>query len=192
MTDKYINFKELSQENTEGKDYVISLNNVGSPILILAPHGGKIEPTTSEITRKIAGDKFSYYCFEGKKTNRKGELHITSTNFDEPKCLKLVAQSEIIITIHGKAGAGERIFMGGKNKTLSDQIKAALLKADFNIEDETNPNLMARNKDNICNKGNSGNGVQLEIEKGLRDRLKTDQELIACFCSTIQMAIIKI
>jgi phage replication-related protein YjqB (UPF0714/DUF867 family) len=53
-------------------------------VAVIAPHGGGIEPGTSELATAIAGDDFSLYLFEGLKSAGNGELHITSTNFDEP------------------------------------------------------------------------------------------------------------
>jgi len=191
MADKYKIFEALAKENKEDKDYRICLKMIDPSFLILAPHGGKIEPTTSEITREIAGDKFSHYCFEGIKLSKNSELHITSTNFDEPQCMELVRRCKTIITIHGKAGTGENIYMGGNDTALGNKIRYALNEAGFSAMDETNRYLMARNSQNICNRGQTGCGVQLEIHKGLRNKLKEDATLMTKFCSSIQAALIK-
>ena len=63
--DTYCCFAELKNHEELNKDYKISISDVGSGISIIAPHGGKIEPGTSDIARKIATERSNYYCFEG-------------------------------------------------------------------------------------------------------------------------------
>lgn len=41
-----------------------SSENRRAPVAIIAPHGGSIEPGTSEIAATIAGDSQSFYAFE--------------------------------------------------------------------------------------------------------------------------------
>jgi phage replication-related protein YjqB (UPF0714/DUF867 family) len=89
MADKYASFQEL--ERTERRRvYRVLSRPRKARIAIIAPHGGKIEPGTSEIARKIAGADFSFYAFEGRKKQHNKSLHITSTRFDEPICLALI------------------------------------------------------------------------------------------------------
>lgn len=67
MPNKYKTFEQL--KNSEGtKAFKILFADRGSSIVIATPHGGKIEYGTSEITREISEEKYSYYIFEGKKT----------------------------------------------------------------------------------------------------------------------------
>ena len=92
--DRYANFKELKANEREGVDYEICKRFISSAVAIIAPHGGKIEPGTSELAEGIAGADYTYYSFKGLK-NEKGanrELHITSSNFDEPIAVGLVEQ----------------------------------------------------------------------------------------------------
>src|SRR5207244_1480540 len=93
MPDKYPNFETLKKEKIESRDYVITVEHEGRSkgIIVIAPHGGKIEFGTSEIAREVAGHDHCFYLFEGKMQSGNGELHITSTNFDEPQARKLVA-----------------------------------------------------------------------------------------------------
>ena len=65
--DKYTCFKDLAENECLGTDYRIQLCDLGSPVSIIATHGGRIEPKSSEIAKKIAGRTFNYYCFEGLK-----------------------------------------------------------------------------------------------------------------------------
>ena len=84
--DDYWSFTELAKNERE-QDYKVFSRPRGSEVIIIAPHGGGIEPGTSEIAEAIAGDNFSLYCFEGLKANCNKILHIKSINFDEPKCI---------------------------------------------------------------------------------------------------------
>ena len=101
-TDIYASFAALSSDQLEGRDYVICIRRVrDSRIAILAPHGGKIEPLTAELAYSIAGNEHNVYAFKGIKSSGNRDLHITSTNFDEPKALNLIASCDHILTIHG-------------------------------------------------------------------------------------------
>ena len=70
--DKYSDFKTLAANEILNQDYRIRIQDLGSNITIIAPHGGLIEPITSLIAELIAGDRYNYYCFEGikEKNNR--------------------------------------------------------------------------------------------------------------------------
>ncbi len=54
MTASYQSFKALSQREVEGVDYRIRVRLRDERVFIMAPHGGKIEPTTSLIAEAIA------------------------------------------------------------------------------------------------------------------------------------------
>ena len=112
MADKYPNFDVLSRSEISGIDYQISVRRAGDAFAIVAPHGGGIEPGTSEIADAIAAGEFSFYAFEGLKSSGNTDLHITSTRFDEPMCLTLIRQSDIVLTLHGEDsdGMATRIF----------------------------------------------------------------------------------
>jgi len=175
--DVYANFKEL--EKNEVGNYAIECINRGSYITIISPHGGKIEFNTTEIAKLIAGDSLNYYSFIGKRRNENKKLHITSTNFDEPKALELVKKSEIVIAIHGctdkqgkkenKKDYGKHIFIGGLNEKLKNTLEEALSKTGLSISRERFPGI---EKDNICNRGKRSNGVQFELSASFRNDAK--------------------
>src|ERR1019366_7404121 len=77
---EYPNFAALKQAEREGEDFDIVCRPRRSPVAVIAPHGGEIEPGTSEIAAAIAGDEFNLYCFEGCKPSGNIGLHITSAN----------------------------------------------------------------------------------------------------------------
>ena len=85
-TDQYEDFAHLNAEQTEGLAFRICATHRGARLAIIAPHGGKIEPHTSEVASSIARDDFDLYCFEGLlPTGNFRILHITlqtSTNPD--------------------------------------------------------------------------------------------------------------
>ena len=55
MISSYQSFKELADHEVEGQDYRIRIELRDPRVLIMAPHGGKIEPATAEIAEAIAG-----------------------------------------------------------------------------------------------------------------------------------------
>jgi len=135
---------------------------------VIAPHGGLIEPGASEIARAIAGENFNLYLFEGIKPRRNfKDLHITSQHFDEPKCLGLLAECEIVIAIHGYIANDERVLVGGLDKSLGKKITFSLGRLGLTVMSDGHK-YQALDKNNICNRGSSGRGVQLEISGVLR------------------------
>lgn len=168
--DTYGSFDDLMQNEARDTDYIISISDAGSPVTIIAPHGGKIEPRTAYIARSIARDKFNYYCFEGIKTHNNRRLHITSHKFDEPAALELVARSAIVVAVHACTDRDSRVYLGGLDQILMACLAEAL-KAQRILVAEEDYRYGGRNPANICNRGSSGKGVQLEISRGLRDDL---------------------
>lgn len=169
MADKYKSFSHLAQAETHGEDYCIRVAERGSTVAVIAPHGGGIEPGTSEIAEAIAGDDLSFYAFEGKKTTGNGDLHITSARIDEPQGLALVETSERAIAIHGENNDEQQIvFLGGRDAALCARLRDELVKCGFVVEKHNDPDLQGTHEANICNRGKSGLGVQLELTNALR------------------------
>ena len=169
--DTYASFAELAARESEGRDFRRRLEARPSPIAILAPHGGGIEPGTSEIAAALAGEEFSIYCFEGVKPVRNTRLHLTSTRFDEPLCLRLLSTTRTAIAIHGAARRDAAIAVGGRAERLKTRIAAALAAAGFTVEVESAGSAAGRDERNLCNRGTSGEGVQLELGAGFRRSL---------------------
>ena len=172
--DTYSCFAELKNHETQNKDYKISISDVGSGITIIAPHGGKIEPGTSDIAKKIATERFNYYCFEGIKKDNNRCLHITSHNFDEPTAVKIISGSQTVVAIHACTGNERFVYLGGLDKVLQAVI-AKELESRGIIVSKGHEKFRGLNPDNICNRGASKKGVQLEITRGLRDDLNKRQ-----------------
>lgn len=167
--DKYCTFGELAQFEEEGEDYRIVIEDRGSRVSILAPHGGDIEPKTTEVAEEIAGYGYNLYSFKGlKKHCNYDTLHISSHRFDEPKCLRIIHNSEIVVAIHGSRKNGERVFIGGRDYSLKEAISHRLRSAKYTVQMDDHP-YPARNQMNICNRGATGEGVQLELTRDLRE-----------------------
>jgi len=168
-SDRYNSFDELRRHEREGIDFRICVTQRGPRVAVIAPHGGKIEPATSEITAAIAGTLYSSYYFEGLRSRPHSRLHITSTKFDEPKCLALISMCDLVVAVHGLAGRHKAIDVGGRDHQLRELIDAKLRDAGFNSKIVTRGGHAAISRSNICNKGRRGAGVQLEITRALRD-----------------------
>ena len=168
---EYVNFAELAKKERKGVDYRISTRRrKGAALAIVAPHGGGIEPGTSEIAEAIAGNDCSFAAFIGIKRSGNKALHVTSTNFDEPRCLKVVRDAQNVVAIHGEDSDREVVFLGGKNEELAGKIRTALEQHGFKVEKHPDPGLQGVDDSNVCNRGIGKAGVQLELSNGLRKR----------------------
>jgi phage replication-related protein YjqB (UPF0714/DUF867 family) len=185
MADRYRTFDDLAANERLGIDYRIRIEDRGAPFVILAPHGGRIEPGTSEIAEAIAGTDLSFYAFEALKNGAHGDFHISSHGFDEPKAIDLVGRSRTAIAIHGRRDEGrDAVWLGGRAMALRNAIGASLRDAGF--ETEFNERLPGLHRTNICNRTLTGEGVQLELPRSLRRRLAIEAEFLQAFCETIR------
>ncbi len=190
MADRYRNFKDLSAAAKPDVDYIIRTEDRGSPVVILAPHGGSIEPETSLIAEGIAGKDYSFYAFEALKPGAHGGFHITSHLFDEPTALDLIGRSAIAVAIHGRKDDGtDAVWLGGRAVNLRDAIGTSLRNAGFGAE--LNRTLPGIHETNICNRTSSGEGVQLELPRSLRRTLATEPDVLKSFCKAVRNAIRK-
>jgi phage replication-related protein YjqB (UPF0714/DUF867 family) len=164
---KYSSFVQLSGVEQEGRDYRRVVERRGSDVVILAPHGGEIEPGTSEVAKAVARDDLSLYCFEGLNGEHGRRLHITSVRFDEPVCVELIARAETAIAIHGCKGDEPAVYVGGLDESLIGELLAGFREAGIDAR-EDNSHHAGNATGNICNLGRSGMGVQLELTTGLR------------------------
>lgn len=192
MDNEFPNFAALKAAKTENVDYRIVVRRgarTGNAI-VMAPHGGKIEPRTSLITETIAGRDFDMYCFEGLMPESNRELHITSRNFDEATALKMVRTKSTVVTIHGRQDRDDpsTVYMGGKDAALVSEIVERLQQAGFETQKDNHP-FPGIQDTNIVNRGLTGKGAQLEVPLSLRRRLGNEPELLERFCGAIRNAI---
>ena len=173
MTDKYKNFEDLSK-NEKAEHFYIYQQEGSSGLTVLAPHGGGIEPGTSEIAKGIAGTEHTLYCFEGRKPKGNSALHITSTNIDEPTGVSIAKHSEKVVAIHGCSDKKEVIYLGGLDFDLKSKIHRYLVRTGFRVEEPPTLTLQGNHPNNICNRSKNSRGVQIEISKGIRHLMFED------------------
>ena len=164
--DIYANFEELQRKEGD-KAFEISVLDRQATTTIVAPHGGSIEPGTTELAQLIAGDSFNFYSFIATKPKDSPDLHITSHNFDEPTCLALLKRSQQVITVHGFKFDRAMIYLGGLDQPLKTRVHHALQAQGLPVADD-HPKYQGINPRNICNRSATGKGVQLEISRHLR------------------------
>ena len=171
--DFYENFAHLKEHEVESTDYRIRAREGSSGTVILAPHGGRIERGTSQVAEAIAGDEHGFYAFEGLKPDVKSNrvLHITSNHFDEPTALSIVSRAQRVITIHGAKGMESAIYFGGLDLELRARSREAFRYSGILAKDDPSPTRQGKGRLNICNRGRSGRGLQVELTFGLRKRL---------------------
>jgi phage replication-related protein YjqB (UPF0714/DUF867 family) len=169
--DKYKSFKELEVAERRDVDYRIEFNKTGSNVLVLAVHGGGTEPGTTELASAIADKDLNYYSLVSLKGNDTTELHITSTRFDEPVAVEMVTDAYFVLSLHGAGDKDDTVYLGGRNTAWGAQIKTALEARGFTVKVHTNANLAGTTGTNIANRGITGQGVQLELGRGLRRKM---------------------
>lgn len=172
FVEKYHDYRELMKKEEEGKTYKIQLRHGKSDTLVIAPHGGGIEPGTTEIADAVAGNEHGFYSFEGIKIRQNLDLHITSRHFNEPLGINMAENSRTILAIHGCRGEEPIVYIGGRDTILKEKIKGSLKAAGFEVQ--VHPRFPGLNPSNVCNRSRTLKGVQLEITEGLRRLILKD------------------
>ncbi|MFJ2701893.1 poly-gamma-glutamate hydrolase family protein [Streptomyces sp. NPDC087428] len=173
MADLYANYGALAAAEVEGVAYSrTAVAPAGATWSSIAIHGGGIETGSGEMAREVAqaGARMAYYEFQGLKTSGNGDLHITSTNFDEPLAVALVTATRRCLSFHGFVGTDgvPETALGGLDTALVASLTATLTAAGFRVI-TTPSEIGGTDPANICNRTSSGAGVQLEMSRALRD-----------------------
>jgi phage replication-related protein YjqB (UPF0714/DUF867 family) len=84
-----------------------------------------------------------------------------------------VEQAQVAVAVHGCAGEGKAVYVGGLDDSLKARLIQALRRAGFRAGPSAGE-LAGCYADNICNRGRLGKGVQLEITEGLRRAMFAD------------------
>jgi len=162
---------------------------------ILAPHGGGIEPGTSELCLAVAGYHpaslpqipaagvtYDYWMFEGLRDSGNPELHVTSTGCDDGVAVSLCAGSLNALALHGflprppGMSSGDQVVLaGGANTILADYLLEGLRRAGFDAREAgQHGELNGDATCNIVNRTLLGIGAQLELSKPLREAMFTE------------------
>ena len=128
--DRYLNFNDLAANE---EDYFIELEDRGSSVTVVAPHGGEIEPHSADIARLICADDYNLFCFIGIKSSNNRDLHITSHRFDHPGALALVQRSAIVIAVHGCIRKDCVVLLGGKAISVNKQTAWLVFSPAFGV-----------------------------------------------------------
>ena len=179
--DRYKNFSDLAAHETA---FEIICRDRSSDITIIAPHGGLIEPHTSEIACLIAADDFNLFCFNGLKTGSNRDLHITSHRFNHPRALALVEQASVVIAVHGCTHVEPLIYVGGLDTELVEQTCRQFSTRNINHENDIG-RYAGINPENICNRGARRKGMQIEISRPLRDSSAAHKTIAAAVRSAL-------
>lgn len=186
--DRFKSYHDLAAVYSRGQhfDVFVTTGLTKPSVLILAPHGGRIEIRTAEIAEAIAAQDYSCYLFEAKlPKNNRTEMHIASELYDVPEALTAVKSAEVVVALHGRRDGGdiEKTWIGGLNRELSKRIGEALHKQGFPVLFDP-PKFKGTHPNNICNRGLTKLGVQLEVPLSLRERFRDnhDQERAFVFC----------
>ena len=171
MMKTYAGFAEIRQNEIENEDYTILCRETGSDLAVLAPHGGGIEPGTEDIADGLAGGEYTFYAFKGLKKAGNRRLHLSSDRFDEPRGVSISQSAMTVVTVHGSKYKQETVHIGGRNQHLKHKILRALQTAGFDAVVSDIPGIRGVSLQNICNRCRSGEGVQLEISRGLREKM---------------------
>lgn len=177
-------YAEILRQYRNGHDYSVTCGNHTSlpKCLLIAPHGGKTEPGTSEILHSVAAlGEWAWYDFAGMlPTGNRRAFHLTSTDFDEPTLLDLLGRTSFVVSIHG-AGVPDApvVYVGGRwelgRQALTGLINAATREHGIRAYDAVSGggprHLHGTDLANITNRGMRGEGVQLEFSRRAREYL---------------------
>lgn len=73
-----------------------------------------------------------------------------------------------MVAIHGCNSVDEKVLLGGLNTTLKSQLAAALRDVNVTVQADGH-GFPATDANNICNRGLTRSGVQLEFTDPLRE-----------------------
>ncbi|MCM2582261.1 poly-gamma-glutamate hydrolase family protein [Bacillus stercoris] len=170
MKDRYDSFAALSASESEYR--IIYEEKNGSELIVLGPHGGRIEPGVSELVRAFS-DRCSIYLFEGVKQRNNRSLHLTSIRFDEPLALEKVNAHDYALAFHGYYDPNiPKTLVGGTDRKKAELICERLNEAGFNAELTSEKDRLAGvHPNNIVNRTKREMGLQLEVSTAQRNAL---------------------
>lgn len=201
VADVYGSNSDLYRNRTEGVDFGRRSRRHGASdddstargsvalSTVVAPHGGGIEPGTSELCVAIAGYHpatlaatggavYDYWMLEGLRSADNDQLHVTTTHCDDAMALSLCGGARTVLSLHGcsvaTAGGMGTVLVGGRDTVLRGLLIARLDDAGFDAVDATgHPSLGGVAPENLTNRTLLGAGAQLEIVMPVRAAMFT-------------------
>lgn len=177
--DRFKTMKEL-MASVSKDDYNLEINLIKeSNVLIVSPHGGRIEFGTSELSKVIAGNEFNRFDFSGKlKHENFKNLHVTSTGYGVKELDAMNLECSVTLSLHGfKEPYGSKLtLIGGLDEHGKNKVLEELTKNGFNALLATD-RFTAASPDNIVNKNKRKMGIQLEISTAQRIAFFRDTDL---------------
>jgi phage replication-related protein YjqB (UPF0714/DUF867 family) len=170
---EYPSMTALRKVEQEGVAYDLTWTVTASSLIVIAPHGGAIEPRTSEIASAIAGTEHTQCQFKGKLPAGQNypRLHVTSEHWDVEECLILIGQRTHALSIHGTSKPDNVVYIGGRDTATGAELATALRAAGFSVVQPAPADIAGTSIHNFVNKDADGAGVQLEMTYGLRTEL---------------------
>jgi phage replication-related protein YjqB (UPF0714/DUF867 family) len=187
LAQKISSFKELSALKKEGKDFEIKTRVGSVDSLVMAIHGGTMESGTTELADAIAADQFSFYSFTGLADDYQG-LHLTSTDFDEPRLSALTQNAKNCLSLHGLKGDEADFCVGGGNAQKRQAYVRALALTfpkwrSCELCCPPNSGTSMKNVVNRCKLP----GVQIEMGQSLRAQLKQNPNFLKEVSKVLQV-----
>lgn len=170
--DTFKSLASLKQSLNEGQDFSISVVDRDSRVTVVSPHGGKIEPGTSELARALAERGYNLFDFQALSDNAGRTGHVTSTNFRDARLTSLLNKSTVCVSFHRMRDRHRTIYLGGKNQRLKEIAARSLKEAGFRCTTDP-PRLKGVESDNFVNLAQD-KGLQVEIPVLLADSLIPD------------------
>jgi phage replication-related protein YjqB (UPF0714/DUF867 family) len=176
-------YDEILQRNlVRDRDFRVAFGDANiEKCLLIAPHGGGIEPGTSEIMRAVVElGGWAWYEFAGYlRRGNKEALHIASTEFNEPTLLALLPQTEVVATFHGSDESDKAVYVGGRWKfgrqaiieAINASFDAHRIRAIDATENGDTEHICGLHGSNIANRGRRAEGIQMEFSREARNLL---------------------
>ncbi len=161
-----VSYTELIKTAKPGVDFNVVYKPGVRSFLIAAPHGGNIEPGSSELAEAIANNRYGSYAFNGLKRDS-SSLCVSSARYDEPELQRVTKNYGATIAIHVIPGTDRVVYVGGNYRQLGDALVKSLSDRGYQAK-PTPDKSSAWNRLNIINKGTVG-GVQIEVSSALVD-----------------------
>ena len=159
-------FLQIAKTAKADIDYKIIYKPGVRSYLIVAPHGGNIEPGSTELAQAIANNNYGFYVFNGLKRDS-SSVFVPSTRFDEPELMRVTKNYSTVIAVHIVPSSDRIIYVGGDYRQIVDKIIKSL--ADQGFQSAITPrDGSAWNRTNLVNRNTVG-GVQIEVSSAVLD-----------------------